>query len=136
VRLFSNITRNGTLSDTYQQAADFSHYVKRDQKVGEKGSHSCLSLDRLFLVFAAYLDVIRIESVEDIEILLEVSANVRPEEGCIQGPFPSLATFILIKNSVIANDHALFGVHRNSSQIRMWITHSVLNEPRALCQLA
>jgi hypothetical protein len=135
VRLFSGITRNGTLSDRYQQAADFRHYVKRDQKAGEKGSHSCLSLDRLFLVFA-YLDVIRIESVEDIEILLKVFANVRAEDGCVQDLFPSSATFILIKNSVIANDHALFGVHRNSSQIRMWITHSAINEPRALYRLA
>jgi hypothetical protein len=58
----------------------------------------------------------RSDVLEDIEILLEVVADVGPKDSCIQGLFPNLASRVLIEIKVVGNDQALFSVHRNSSK--------------------
>jgi len=116
MRLVTDIADDGALSDRYQQAIDLHHYVEWDQKVGENGSHSCLSPERLVLRFAAYLDVICIESVENLEIPLKIFADVCPQDGVIQSLFPSLVSYVSISAAVIGNSHVLFVGHRNSSK--------------------
>lgn len=64
--------------------------MKGDQKTGQKGAHSRLCRDRLFLIFDAYLNVVCIKSVEDLKIRFKAFADVGLDNGRIEGAFPSL----------------------------------------------
>src|ERR1700730_1334772 len=71
MRLICSVSRNRALSNRYQQATDFGHYVKRDQEAEKKGAHSLLSTDRHFVGFATYLDIVAVECVKNLIVLFE-----------------------------------------------------------------
>jgi hypothetical protein len=81
MRLTCGISRNRGLSDGYQKATDFGHYVKRDKEVEEKRAYPRLSTNRFFPGFAACLDVIGVKGIEDLKVLFEAFADVGLDDG-------------------------------------------------------
>jgi hypothetical protein len=90
MRLVCSISRNRCLSNRYQETAYFGHDVKRNQERGDKSADSRFSTNRFFPVFAAYLDVISIEIVEDLKIFLAALASFCLDDGLVQGAFQVL----------------------------------------------
>src|SRR5258707_5642141 len=99
VRFILNISSKRIVPNGYRQAPDLGHYVKRDQEVEKKGAHSRFPSNRLFARSAARLDILGIKRVEDCKILFEACADVRPDDGRVQGALlkPGPCPYIAIK---------------------------------------
>ena len=70
MRLICGVSVKWAFPNVYGQAADFGHYVKREQEIEEKCTHSRFSPDQLLPIFAAYLDIIGVECVEKSQDIL------------------------------------------------------------------
>jgi hypothetical protein len=99
------------MSDGSQQTANFGHHVKGDQETGEKGAHSRFSIDRLFLIFDAYLNIVCIKSVEDLKIRFKAFADVGLDNGRVEGEFLSADAHVKIAIAIGNANETMFLVH-------------------------
>jgi hypothetical protein len=85
--LCSEISGDRGLSDNCEQAADFSHYVKRDQEVREKRAYSVFSTNRFVCGLATYFNIVRVIGVEYREIVFESFADLGARDCCVKDAF-------------------------------------------------
>ena len=64
------VSRNRSQMNGYRQSGNLSHHVKRNQEIQQNGTHSLLPTNCLRRIFTAYLDILGVKLVKDLQRLL------------------------------------------------------------------
>src|ERR1700693_3641440 len=92
--LRSDIYRNRSLSDGYEQATNFGHYMKRRKEVGQKCADARLSSNGVLQGVASHRNVVSVKRVKDLKTFLVALANFCLDDGLVQGTFQTLQTCV------------------------------------------
>jgi hypothetical protein len=88
--LICDVSVNRALSNLYRQAANLSHYVKRDQEFEKECANPFPAQHRATLRAVADLDMIGVERVKNLKILFPAAADIGGNDGGVQDSLPSV----------------------------------------------
>src|ERR1700734_4139889 len=97
----SDMSRDGSLPDGYEQATNFSQHMKRREEVSKKFADSRLSVNGLLPGFACYRNVVGVKRVEDLKISFVALANFCMGDGLVQGNFQMLHACVAVDGEAI-----------------------------------
>jgi hypothetical protein len=86
--LICGVSVNPALSNLHRQAANLSHYMKRDKEFEKECANPFLAPHRLGRRVGSHLDFIGVERVKNLKIFFPAGADFGGDDGGIQDPFP------------------------------------------------
>src|ERR1700721_61662 len=86
--LSCGVSENRAFSNPYRQAANLSHYMKRDKEFGEECANLLPAKYQATLRAVADLDMIGVERVKNLKICFPATADVGGDDGGIQDLLP------------------------------------------------
>src|SRR5579863_7956059 len=78
------VSVNRAFSNLNRQAANLSHYMKRDKEFVKECAHPLLANYRAAFSPVGNLDVIGVEGVKNLQVLFPAAADVGRDDGGIQ----------------------------------------------------
>ena len=86
--LICGVSENRAFSNLYRQAANLSHYMKRDKEFEEECANPLPAKYRATLGAVADLDMIGVERVKNLKICFPAAADIGGNDGGIQDLLP------------------------------------------------
>jgi hypothetical protein len=86
--LICDVSVNRAFSNLYRQAANLSHYMKRDKEFDNECASLFPAKYRATLRAVADLDIIGVERVENLKIFFPAAADIGSDYGGIKDPLP------------------------------------------------
>ena len=87
--LICGVSGNRAFSNLYRQAANLSHYMKRDKEFEEECANPLPAKYPAALRAFADLDMIGVERVKDLKICFPAAADIDGNDGRNSRPSPS-----------------------------------------------
>src|ERR1700735_258159 len=105
--LSCGVSENRAFSNRSRQAANLSHYMKRDKEFGEECANLLPAKYQATLRAVADLDMIRVERVKNLKICFQATADVGGDDGGIQDLLPRVQITI----RAVGRSQMLLGNH-------------------------